>query len=54
MANRFTRLRMADGRPALIIARENGISLSALEGRLKSGWNIHDAVTRPMVWPPRK
>lgn len=40
---------MSDGRPALIVARQNGISLSALDSRLKKGWDVDDAVTRQMV-----
>lgn len=54
MANKFTRLRMSDGRAALPVARQHGVSLSALDSRLKKGWDVDDAVTRPMVWLTRK
>ncbi len=50
MQTKFTSLKMADGRAALLIARHNGISISALDGRLKKGWSVDDAVTRPMNW----
>jgi len=54
MRNKFALLRTTDGQPALMIARKNGISLSALENRLRTGWAIDDAVTRPMVWMTKK
>ena len=38
----------SDGRPALRVARENGISQSALTSRLATGWDLEDAVARPM------
>jgi len=40
-------LRTKDERLAVIVARENGISMAALVGRLQRGWSIDDACTVP-------
>lgn len=37
-----------DGRVAIEVARENGITVGAYKGRLRAGWPAHLAATRPM------
>ena len=37
-----------DGVPAIDIARRNGIQRCALDGRIRRGWTIEDAATRPV------
>lgn len=43
---RLKDLRTADGRPALHVARMNGISEVALRHRLRLGWGLERAVTQ--------
>ncbi len=47
---RLKDLRMPAGRPALLVARENGISQGALVSRLNKGWPLDDAIKRPLAW----
>lgn len=42
-------LRLPDGRLALLVARENGISQGAFVSRLNNGCPLDEAVSRPMV-----
>jgi uncharacterized protein YlzI (FlbEa/FlbD family) len=42
-------LETSDGRNALVMARINGISLSALVSRLRRGWTVDDAVAQPLA-----
>lgn len=47
--NRRNVIRMPDGRPAVVVAREHGISGGIYRRRLADGWPLEQAVT----WPVR-
>lgn len=46
--NRRSVIRMSDGRAAVLVARENGVSGSIYRRRLAEGWPIEQAVTWPV------
>lgn len=47
MVKKLRELKTSDGRCALMVARENGVSLSAFSIRLKKGMPVDEAANRP-------
>lgn len=47
---RFVR-KMADGRPAPLVAKENGIPARVFNWRTQNGWSIEEAATHPLRAP---
>jgi hypothetical protein len=41
-------LRTKDGRLAAVVAREHGVSMSALTSRLHAGWTVEEACEVPL------
>lgn len=48
MVKKLRELKMSDGRRALMVARENGISMSAFAIRITKGMAVDEAATIPL------
>lgn len=48
MVRKIRELKMSDGRSALAVARENGISLAAFSIRISKGMNVDEAAVLPL------
>jgi hypothetical protein len=46
--NREATFRLSDGRAGCVIAEENGINNAAFCARVRLGWSVEDACTRPL------
>lgn len=46
--NRNETLRLPDGRAGAVLARENGINSFAFAARVRLGWSVEEACTRPL------
>lgn len=46
--SKYRKLLMPDGRVALLVARQHGVSFHAFLSRVRNGWTIENAATKPM------
>lgn len=54
MHNRRDTLRLPDGRVGCVVAEENGISGQTFRSRVRLGWSVEDACTRPVQFQASK